>query len=173
MSSNGLREVIKRLREAQGLTQVDLAAAAKVERSYVVKLESGDKANPSLAVLQRLAGALDVPLARLTAYMPSGQRLKRRRSGMDERLRQRLDAFVGLLNRSTPHPLDRRRFYDSVIYAFEHGAPPAEVVRATLRDAGLDREEAHKWAIRYEDGLGLLRRLHEGPQVVPSVRRRP
>ena len=57
--------MLKELREARELSQVDLAKKAKVGRTYIVKLESGDKKNPSLAVLQRLAKALGVPVTEL------------------------------------------------------------------------------------------------------------
>jgi transcriptional regulator with XRE-family HTH domain len=57
--------VLKTLREERDLSQVDLAKKAKVGRTYIVKLEGGDKKNPSLAVLQRLAKALGVPVTEL------------------------------------------------------------------------------------------------------------
>ena len=57
--------MLKSLREDRELSQVGLARKAKVGRTYIVKLESGDKKNPSLAVLQRLAKALGVPLTEL------------------------------------------------------------------------------------------------------------
>jgi len=38
---------------------------AQVERTCLVKLESGDEKNPSLEVLRRLAGALGVPVTEL------------------------------------------------------------------------------------------------------------
>jgi transcriptional regulator with XRE-family HTH domain len=47
------------------LTQESLAKRAKVARSYLAKLEAGHSKNPSLAVLQRLAKALGVPVAAL------------------------------------------------------------------------------------------------------------
>ena len=59
--------MLKTLREEKGLTQVDLANKAKVERTYIVKLESGDKKNPSLGILRKLAKALGVPVAELLA----------------------------------------------------------------------------------------------------------
>ena len=65
MSGKRLGRVLKILREAKGLTQVDLAKKAKVARTYIVKLESGDKRNPSLEILQRLAKALGVPVTEL------------------------------------------------------------------------------------------------------------
>ncbi|MED5620983.1 helix-turn-helix domain-containing protein [Ideonella sp. BN130291] len=54
------------LRHARRLTQDALAAAAAVPRSTIANLESGD-ANPSLAVLVKVAGALNVPIEELLA----------------------------------------------------------------------------------------------------------
>jgi transcriptional regulator with XRE-family HTH domain len=54
------------LRQARRLTQDALAAAAGVPRSTIANLESGD-ANPSLAVLVKVAGALGVPIDELLA----------------------------------------------------------------------------------------------------------
>ena len=65
MSPKRLGRVLKTLREEKGLTQVDLANKAKVERTYIVKLESGDKKNPSLDILKKLAKALGVPVTEL------------------------------------------------------------------------------------------------------------
>jgi len=55
---------LKRTREAQGLTQVDVAKKARITRQYLYKLESG-KADPTVAVFQRLAKALGVPVTAL------------------------------------------------------------------------------------------------------------
>jgi transcriptional regulator with XRE-family HTH domain len=57
--------VLKALREDKGLSQVELANKAKVERTYIVKLESRDKKNPSLDILKKLAKALGVPVTEL------------------------------------------------------------------------------------------------------------
>ncbi len=65
MSPKKLSRVIRTLREAKGLTQVDLARRAKIERTYLTKLETGDKDNPSLAILKRIAKALGVPVTTL------------------------------------------------------------------------------------------------------------
>jgi transcriptional regulator with XRE-family HTH domain len=54
------------LRQARRLTQDTLAASAGVPRSTIANLESGD-ANPSLAVLVKVAGALQVPIDELLA----------------------------------------------------------------------------------------------------------
>jgi len=55
---------LKRMREAKGLTQAALAKRAKVTREYVNKLEAG-RHDPTVAVLQRLATVLGVPVAKL------------------------------------------------------------------------------------------------------------
>ena len=54
------------LRRARRLTQEALATAASLPRSTIANLESGE-ANPSLAVLVKVAGALGVPIAELLA----------------------------------------------------------------------------------------------------------
>lgn len=65
MSPKRLGRVLKSLREDRGLSQVDLAKRAHVGRTYIVKLESGDKRNPSLDILKKLAKALGVPVTEL------------------------------------------------------------------------------------------------------------
>ena len=57
--------VLRTLREEKGLTQVDLAEKVKVGQSYIAMLEIGEKQNPSLDVLQRLAKALKVKVTEL------------------------------------------------------------------------------------------------------------
>jgi len=57
--------MVKRLREAQGMTQADLAKKAKVKRPYITMIESGARKAPSVAVLRRLAKALGVPVTEL------------------------------------------------------------------------------------------------------------
>jgi transcriptional regulator with XRE-family HTH domain len=54
------------LRHSRSLTQDALAAAAALPRSTIANLESGE-ANPSLAVLMKVAGALAVPIDELLA----------------------------------------------------------------------------------------------------------
>lgn len=66
--------MIKELRERRGMTQEELAKKAGVSQGYIAKLEPpsrhGQKkrvrhANPSLAILKRLARALGVPVGEL------------------------------------------------------------------------------------------------------------
>ncbi|MDA2911417.1 helix-turn-helix domain-containing protein [Nitrospiraceae bacterium AH_259_D15_M11_P09] len=66
MSAKGkLGRALRTLREEKGLTQTDLAEKVKVGQSYIAMLESGDKTNPTLEVMQRLAKALKVPVTEL------------------------------------------------------------------------------------------------------------
>ncbi len=51
---------LKRLREAQGLSQVAVAAKARLTREHLNRLEAG-RYQPTLGTLTRLAKALGVP----------------------------------------------------------------------------------------------------------------
>lgn len=72
MSSMGRRiaarlaENVRHLREARGLTQEQVARQAGIPRATWGHLETG-AANPTLAVLDKVATALQVPLEELTA----------------------------------------------------------------------------------------------------------
>lgn len=55
---------VKRLREAQGISQEDLADRAGVHRTYVSGVERGVR-NPTITVLEKIAGALGEPLTDL------------------------------------------------------------------------------------------------------------
>jgi len=57
--------MLKRLRERRKLTQTELARRARVPQGYISALELGEKTNPGLDVLRRLARALGVPVAEL------------------------------------------------------------------------------------------------------------
>jgi transcriptional regulator with XRE-family HTH domain len=57
---------IKRLREAQGLSQEELADRAGLHRTYVSQLERAVK-NATFLSLDKIARALGVPLAELVA----------------------------------------------------------------------------------------------------------
>jgi len=60
-----LATVLKELRQRARLTKTELARQAEITPSYVSLLESGKRANPSIEVLKRLAGALGVPVMEL------------------------------------------------------------------------------------------------------------
>ena len=61
MSTNqNLSNNIKRLREAEGLSQEKLARLADVANNTLIKMESGENKNPTLETLKKVAKALDV-----------------------------------------------------------------------------------------------------------------
>jgi transcriptional regulator with XRE-family HTH domain len=57
--------MLRELRQQREMTQEELAKKAKITRSHLSLLEAGHRKNPSLAVLKRLAKALDVSLTDL------------------------------------------------------------------------------------------------------------
>jgi transcriptional regulator with XRE-family HTH domain len=61
-----LGEVVRELRERQGLSQAQLAERAQIALSYITLLESGQQANLTPSALGRLARALGVPTRQLT-----------------------------------------------------------------------------------------------------------
>jgi transcriptional regulator with XRE-family HTH domain len=65
MSPKKLSRMIQQLREAKGMTQRDLATRVGVTPGYIAQLELGQKKNPSVPVLRRLARALGVPVGEL------------------------------------------------------------------------------------------------------------
>jgi transcriptional regulator with XRE-family HTH domain len=65
MSPKKLGAVLKQIREAKGLSQLDLAERAKVSQGYLSDLEAGEKKNPGIETLRKIAKALGVPVAEL------------------------------------------------------------------------------------------------------------
>jgi len=65
MTPRRFSTVLRQLREAKGMTQADLAKRAKVDQGYISTLEAGEKKNPGINVLKRLARALGVPVGEL------------------------------------------------------------------------------------------------------------
>lgn len=56
---------IRTLREARGLTQVELAKKARLTQSHVSMIEAGERTQLSIQTAQKLARALGVPVGRL------------------------------------------------------------------------------------------------------------
>jgi transcriptional regulator with XRE-family HTH domain len=56
---------VKRLRRQRRLSQLALAKHAGISQPYLWELEAGQKTNPGIAVLRKLAKALGVQVARL------------------------------------------------------------------------------------------------------------
>lgn len=57
---------IKRLRESLGWNQSKLASEAGISGAALSKIEQGDGRMPTMIVLQKLAGALKVPVSDIT-----------------------------------------------------------------------------------------------------------
>jgi transcriptional regulator with XRE-family HTH domain len=64
--------VLRRRREAAGLSQEALAAQANLHRNYVGLLERGQRM-PSILVVQQLAAALDTTMSELLAEVEQEQ----------------------------------------------------------------------------------------------------
>ena len=54
-----LGDNIKRLRTEKGMSQGDLCRALELDRAYMSNVENGNK-NPTLATIEKIAGALGV-----------------------------------------------------------------------------------------------------------------
>jgi len=57
--------MLKQWREEKHLTQAELAGKVGVSQTYIAKLESGDKKNPTLDLLKKIAKHLGVPVTEL------------------------------------------------------------------------------------------------------------
>jgi transcriptional regulator with XRE-family HTH domain len=73
-------QVVRTVREGQGLAQDKFALLANVDRSYYGKLERGER-QPSLGLLLRIAKALGVPGASLVEETETHLRRLRRAEG--------------------------------------------------------------------------------------------
>jgi transcriptional regulator with XRE-family HTH domain len=65
MTEPRLGAVVRRLRLRQDLTQEVLARRAGVTQGHLSKIESGERPNPSVATLKRLARALGASVGEL------------------------------------------------------------------------------------------------------------
>jgi len=65
MTEKRLGAVVRRLRRQHDLTQEQLARRAGLDQGHLSQIESGKRANPSAAVLKKLARALDVEIGEL------------------------------------------------------------------------------------------------------------
>jgi transcriptional regulator with XRE-family HTH domain len=66
------RKAVAELREQRGMSQVDLAASVGVDNSYISQLEGGSR-EPSAAVALKIAAALGVRFADITATKDLGE----------------------------------------------------------------------------------------------------
>jgi transcriptional regulator with XRE-family HTH domain len=65
MKARKVGDLVRELREAQGLTQAQLAERAQVALSYITVIEAGQQDDPPRQILQRVARALGVTAKRL------------------------------------------------------------------------------------------------------------
>jgi len=77
---------IRRARKARGWTQKELAERVESDASYMNRIETG-KANPSIAVLARIAEALEVSLDELVKGRGDGPEVHIQDTGLLERMR--------------------------------------------------------------------------------------
>ena len=61
---NNLGQIIREKREAQGLTQIEVAEKAELDRNYIGMVERGER-NPSYLSLIKIAKGLDMPVDQL------------------------------------------------------------------------------------------------------------
>ena len=65
MSPKKIGLMLKRIREGKGMTQLELARRAHVAQGYLSELEVGQKKNPGIETLRKIAKALSVPVTEL------------------------------------------------------------------------------------------------------------
>ena len=77
---------------------------------------------------------------------------------LEVKSRRLLTEFSANLNRLDPQPLDWQRFYDFILYAFDHEPPSAEAVGHALVQNGLDWDAAEPFMLFYRHAVELLQR---------------
>jgi transcriptional regulator with XRE-family HTH domain len=71
-------EVVREFRERRGLSQEDFADKAAIHRTYVSSIERG-KVQISIAIAQKVADALEVPLSRIWRVIEERSSVRKRR----------------------------------------------------------------------------------------------
>ena len=66
MAQSPVGKTIRTLRDVKGLTQVELAAAAGIDRSHLARIETG-VVSPGLVTLAKIAKALRIKSSQLLA----------------------------------------------------------------------------------------------------------
>lgn len=61
MAQNGLGLLLRKLREARGLSSRELGQLADVDHTYIYRLETGEKQSPSEEILTRVLRVLKAP----------------------------------------------------------------------------------------------------------------
>ncbi len=65
MSPQKIGRVLKPVREDKGLSQYALAGKSRVAQGYISQLEAGEKKNPGIETLKKIAKALGAEIGRL------------------------------------------------------------------------------------------------------------
>jgi len=99
-----LGENIRRARKVRGWTQKELAERVESDASYMNRIETG-KANPSIAVLARIAEALEVSLDALVKGRDDGPDVHIQDTGLLERMRL-IDSLDEEDRRALVHMID-------------------------------------------------------------------
>lgn len=63
--ARNLALILRNLRENAGLSRADIAQRTKLQEGYISRLERGFYHRPAVAVMERLAGALSLPVEKL------------------------------------------------------------------------------------------------------------
>lgn len=153
--NRAVAENIKRIRKTQKLSLERTAAAAGVSRSMLGQIERGE-ANPSVAILEKLAAALKVPaeeFLRCDAFDP--MLLSRELDNTPDRL----DGGKVLLRRSMPYQEAVRTesaFLDVYIsgrYVPEPSVAGALCTVTMLSGTGFLTAEGETWTLQERDAL--------------------
>jgi len=91
---------------------------------------------------------------------------------LEVKSRRLLTEFSANLNRLDPQPLDWERFYDFILYAFDHEPPSAEAVGHALVQNGLDWDAAEPFMLFYRHAVELLQRQAALARKAPPARQR-
>ena len=91
---------------------------------------------------------------------------------LEVKSRRLLTEFSANLNRLDPQPLDWQRFYDFILYAFDHEPPSAEAVGHALVQNGLDWDAAEPFMLFYRHAVELLQRQATIARKAPPARQR-
>jgi transcriptional regulator with XRE-family HTH domain len=65
MTPRRFKTVLRTLRERKQMSQLELSKKSGVAQGYISALESGEKKNPGIETLKKLARALDEPVGEL------------------------------------------------------------------------------------------------------------
>lgn len=162
-----LGEEIKRLRREKGFTLRKLAQSAKVDYTYLSKIERGKVAPPSRPVLNRIAKALGVFPEGLSLLAHGGiLNLLYETLPVVARMTAKIeiDRFRGLLERAVRRPGERGHIEDLETISTEFSASPAKSRWSILRI--LYMLIRPNLAFKLEDLAGVETFLRAGKRIV-------